>query len=439
MPSVQFQKSELSIAAALQIVLRRIVLLLLVCSFPAVSVELWSNEEGTHAGELNATLKLTGLGSYSRSTSMLVEDHWAGQTLGRIRLDLRAYMGDKADAHLAYEQRLSLTSGSGGGLFAGQGMLPSVAKAPYRIGQLDWQIYDSGDSFTWRHELDRISLALHPEWGEVTIGRQAIGLGRGMIFSAVDVFNPFNPLEIDREWRRGIDAFRMEYRLSDTTSTEIIAAFGRDWEHSALLGRLRGYLGQIDGELIIGKRGRDMMYAGVMSATIGDAAAHLELAVFDTHEKQRQGGLFGNEHLVGKAVLGTSYTFDVGNGLTLIGEYHYSGFGLKKTEDALCYFLDPTYQERFLRGDSQILGQHALGVQSMYSFNESWQGGLLLLKSLGDESGVISPSLIWTVSETTSVIMSVYVPWGPSISGLELQSEYGAAPISMFLQMTAYF
>jgi hypothetical protein len=151
------------------------------------------------------------------------------------------------NTELAYEQRASMTSKDAGA--AGTGILPSGGKAPYRIGQLDWELAEDDDTFIYRHEVDRALVALHPDWGEVIMGRQAIGLGRGVLFGAVDVFSPFSPAEVDREWRRGVDAARVEYRISDTSSAEVLAAFGENWDDSALLGRFRGYIGNIDGEL----------------------------------------------------------------------------------------------------------------------------------------------------------------------------------------------
>lgn len=40
----------------------------------------------------------------------------------------------------------------------------------------------------------------------------------------------------DERGRRGVDAFRAQYRLSATSSAECIGAFGETWEQSALLG-----------------------------------------------------------------------------------------------------------------------------------------------------------------------------------------------------------
>lgn len=419
--------------------LSRVILFLLLFAAlvagPARAVELWSGEEGERTVSLDTSLKWTGLASHA-------SDDLAGgssnSALFRLRLGLDAALRDSVRVEVDYEQRARVVSG-GTGLGAGGAILPSFGGAPYRLTQLDWQLAADGDSFEYRHEVDRAFVALSPDWGEVTIGRQAIGLGRGMVFGAVDVFSPFSTVEVDRDWRRGIDAFRLEYRVSDTTSVEVLAAFGETWDDSAVLGRARGYFGNIDGELIIGKRGEDAMYGGTLSAVIGDAEAHLELAIFNTPEAQPDGGLFGDDHLVGKAVLGSSYTFDVGRGLTVIGEYHYSGFGVKDVSDATIRFLNPDFQKRFWRGDMQILGRHALAAQLAYPVNDALMLSFLLLGSPADGSGLAAPALSWSVSERASLSVSGFLAWGAGSDRLGLGSEYGSSPMSLFAQWNLYF
>jgi hypothetical protein len=411
-------------------------MLLLMTRGSALAVELWSDEQGRQ-GELAIAGKATFLASDAPSDPVLFPDDHSQTTLARMRLGLEVAHSDWMDSELAYEQRARWLSGSTG-LGAGGSFLPSQAPAPFRLGQLDWEIA-ADDSFSYRHEIDRALVALHPEWGDVTAGRQAIGLGRGVLFGAVDVFNPFSPLEVDREWRRGVDAFRAEYRLSTTSSAECIAAFGESWEQSALLGRLRGYVGNIDGSLIFGKRGEDFMVGSAFSAVVGDAEVHGELAVFDTPEAQLDGTLWGGDHLASKIVIGSSYTFDIGNGLTLLGEYHYSDFGVEDAEDILTRLQDRDFQRRFLRGDTQILGREAIAAQLGYAFSDAFNGSLLVLTNPTDGSGVVSPSLKWDLDENVTLLGNIFVPWGDEPSAGQFRSEYGATPASLFLQAAIYY
>jgi hypothetical protein len=400
---------------------------------------LWEDEEAQRSLSLDTALKGTGLFSHAPDDRALYPERDAAIGLFRTRLDLRYSEAPLLDANVAYEHRMQWqTEGAAGGI--GRNILPGGGEAPWRVTPLDWQVAEDGERFLWRHEIDRALVSLHPAWGEVTVGRQAIGLGRGQLFSAVDLFAPFSPTEVDREWRRGVDAARAEYRLSDTASVEGIGVFGRSWEESALIGRARGYFGPVDGELLAGKRGEDLLAAIITSAAVFGAEIHGEAAIFDVPEKQPDGGIFGQERLVGKAVLGSSYTFDVGSGLTILGEYHYSGFGIEDARDATRILArNRKLAERFARGDSQTLGRHNVGLQASYPVNETVSTALLLLGSARDGSGLVSPSVVWDVRRNVTFLASGFAPWGPRPSGGNLRSEYGGTPWSLFLQVNVYF
>jgi len=406
---------------------------------PAASgVELWADAEHGRAIQLQTTLKSGVLASRAPADPLLFPERSNATGLARLRLGLDIDLSPGADAALAYEHRARRVSHAAGAQFGG-GILPSFSRAPYRLWQLDWPLPGNDGRLTYRHEVDRALVAFHPTWGEITIGRQAIGLGRGVLFGAVDMFAPFSPTEVDREWRRGVDAFRIEYRTGHTSSIELITVMGRGWDDSAALGRIRGYMGQVDGELLFGKRARDALLAGVISATLGDAEVHMELAAFHTTEPQPDGGLFGNDRIVGKATLGGSYTFDVGNGITLLAEYHYSGFGVEDTSHAMRQLRDPRLQERLTRGDMQTLGRHAAAMSLTYPFNLDWSGTLLVLANPVDGSGLASPSVRCSFSDNVSCSLSGFWPWGDQPRNGRIRSEYGAAGKSVFLQLSAYF
>jgi hypothetical protein len=404
---------------------------------PSKAIDLYSSQDGERSISLDISGKLTSLASHAPEDNILYPKQDSLTEFFRLRFGLNATYNDWINGNFAYEQSarwLSDKAAAG----AGSSFLPSQVKAPYRLTQLDWEITET-DTFLYRHEIDRALVAMHPKWGQVIIGRQGIGLGRGTIFSAVDIFAPFSPLEVDREWRRGVDAIRIERNITSTSSVELIGAFGQTWEQSVLLGRARGYFGNMDGEVLFGKRAEDTMLAGVASAAVSDAEVHSELAFFHTPERQPESGLFCNRHEVVKFVLGSSYTFNIGNGLTWLTEYHYSGFGLKNIEDISTELKKREFLERIVRGDTQILGRQAIASQLSYPFRIDLNGSLLILQSPQDGSGVVSPSFIWDFSQHSSIVGSLFVPWGDRPSSGILKSEYGGTPISLFLQLRSYF
>jgi hypothetical protein len=402
----------------------------------APGMELWQAEDGDHYLTLSPVLKLSALGARYPDDGVLFPRQWSGTGLFRQRLDLHLRWSDAADARLAYELSGRWASRGGGG--DSLGLLPDTAAVPFRLTPV-LDTWSEGERFLGVHELDRAFVSFHPSWGEVTVGRQAIGLGRGVLFSAVDLFAPFSPLEVDREWRRGVDAIRLERTLSPTSSAELIAVAGESWDESAVLARLRGYVGPLDAEILGGKRGTDGFVGTSLSATVGEAEMHAELAVFRARHEHPQGSIFGDGRTIPKAVFGSSYTFAVGNGLTLVGEYHYSGFGSREPEEIQTLLGDPEYLARYLRGDTQILCRHALGVQASYPVNMFLGTTLNVLVSPEDGSGVLSPSLRWDISRTVSIIVVGNVGWGREPENGVLRSAYGASGQSLYVQLGLYF
>jgi len=404
---------------------------------PCIALELWSSQHDEQSLTMLTGLKFTTLLSRAQDAPLLFPERNNALGLGRLRFDFNLQLDETWGAQLAYEQRASKTWGERGAI-AGAGVLTGFEQVPYRLNQLDWHLSGS-DSFSHRHEIDRALVRCHVCWGDITLGRQAIGLGRGVIFSAIDFFAPFSPLDVDREWRRGVDAARVEYRLSDTSAVEGVAVASEEWETAALLGRYRGYVGNIDGELLIGKRAEDVFAACAVSGVLGEGELHGELALFRTPEAERYETFLGLNRVVAKAVVGGSYTFNVGNGLSFWLEYFYGGFGLESTDDAFKAARSLDYQQRFALGDLQVLGQHAVGTQLIYPINQSWSASLLALASPSDWSGVVSPTLSWDISDHSSLRATGLLSWGERPRKRRIGSEYGASPASLLVQLSFAF
>lgn len=397
--------------------------------------ELWSSDDLEHSLSLDSAFKTTWLLSHAPDDPLLFPERDTETGLLRLRLSLAGTFGPHVDSRVSYEHRARMQSDPGG--LGAVALLPPTAPAPFRIRPVQATILDR-PAVTHVHEVDRAWVALHLQPVELTLGRQAIGLGRGVLFSAVDVLSPFSPLEVDREWRRGVDAARAELSLGEHLSAGAIGAANRDFDGGVLLGRLRGYAGPLDGELLAGKRDADTMLGVAASATLGDAELHAEGAGFRTDGRGIEAGLLGSERWVGKALLGSSYRFDVGRGLNVLGEYHYSGFGLRDIGSDASLLLDPAFTDRFSRGDSQILGRHVAALVMTLDLTDSLTGNLAGLVSPVDSSGLVAPTLTFIPSDNVTVIASGYVPWGKAPRMGRIRSEYGLGGPSALLQVRLY-
>lgn len=411
---------------------------LLACALPVDAVELWSDTSGERSVSLNTSLKWTSVLSHASGDTVFFPEEWSAASLWRFRAVVDARPTTWLSAQVAYEQRARTVS-EGAGAAGGVGLLPKELPAPYRVKQVDDPLVEVGSTFSYRHELDRAVASVSFSRAELKVGRQAVGWGRGLVFGAVDIFAPFSPLENDREWRRGIDAVRLRAPVTDLISVDAVAAFGESMEESAFVGRVHGYVGDVDGELFAGTRCEDGFYGASVSFPVLGAELHGEAAVFLSPEPLPAGGSSGSDDVAVKAVVGGSRTFDLAGGLMLVAEYHYSGFGFPDIEDASDYFEDEGFLERYVRGDSQILGRHACAVQLSYGFAGVAPLSATWLLSPVDGSGVVIPSVVWVFSDSVTLTASAYVSHGAPPEGTTIRSEYGGTPTSGLLQISFYY
>lgn len=415
------------------------VLGVLLVACPASARDLYESDDGELRLTLRSSLKGSWLLSFPPDNPAFVEQT-GGAALFRLRFELGAQLTRYLTAQVAYEHRALASSSA----TVGVGLLPSRVTPPFRLAPLDWAIVDDAPSYTHRHEIDRAFLSLHLPFMELTIGRQAIGLGRGVLFSAIDLFSPFAPAEVDREWRRGVDAAHLELRIPELSvlSADVIAVLGnvRDdvIESWSVLGRLRAMVGDFDGEVILGRRGDDNVFGAALSATVGDAEVHGELAIFGTDGRGIDGGFLGTRAVVAKGLIGGSYMIDVFRGIRVVLEYHYSGFGVDDISHDPSIVSDPFFQARFARGDSQLLGRHALALALSTDLADELSWALSYFQSPVDGSGMVTTGLTWIQSDTLTMLLTGAFPWGTPPDGTTLRSEWGSSPITIFLQARLY-
>ena len=378
---------------------------------------------------VRTSVKATGLVSRAPDAPDLFSERTTAQSMVRFRIEPEIHASGNTTFNVAYEQRLHYASGASG--LAAIGILPSEAATPFRAQPLVWRVTDS-ENRIWRHEIDRANAQVHTRRADLTIGRQAIGWGRGVMFTAVDLFAPFSPLEVDREWRPGVDAIRADVKLAERSSLDLVGAFGDTLDRSAFAVRARGYASVIDVEVVGGRRAEDLFGGVTSSAAGGDVEIHGEAAAF--HVPSRL-----DHDIVWKAVIGGSYRFPIGSGILAYAEYHYSGFGAVHPEAIPVLLTTPSFLERYLRGDMQILSRHAIGVTGSYEASPEFTYSGQWLHNPGDGSGIVAPALTYTFNDAVSVLGTVYVPYGQPPSGGLLRSEYGATPLSGLLQLRLYF
>nr|WP_194710040.1 hypothetical protein [Pseudoalteromonas sp. S16_S37] len=101
-------------------------------------------------------------------------------------------------------------------------LLSLFAKQPVadRALDLDWQ--ESHDHQLWYGQVDWAYWQHALNKANITVGRQPVTLGLGRLFSPLDPLGAFNVFDLDRLYKSGVDAIKLDYFVSDTLQTQSI-------------------------------------------------------------------------------------------------------------------------------------------------------------------------------------------------------------------------
>ncbi len=293
---------------------------------------------------------------------------------------------------------------------------------------LQWTIEES-DHWLWRHRFDRLSLSYGNQALEATLGRQTISWATTLFLTPADPFAPFDPADPFREYRGGVDAFRFQVfpsslsdldfvlRMAETGIGETVTILGRGrtvwkgWEVSAWAGSLHNE----------------------PAGAVGAAGSSGPFAIRAEASLREQ-----DEALAFRGTLGVDRLFNVyGRDLFTVLEYQHDDFGASSAEELLDVFRsDPV-----ARGEMQVFGQDELAGQAAYQIHPLLNCSFLVLWNLNDLSALVVPGASYSVSNEVTLQGGLYLGIGDGTpeSLLDIPSEYGIVPATVYLALTAFF
>lgn len=342
--------------------------------------------------------------------------------INRARLMLDSEVVENWELSVHYEQIAEINPLLGGQAFFEIGDRPG-------LHSLSWSI-DRSDRLAWRHEIDRLQIQGRFSWGDVTLGRQAIGWGVGLLWEPLDLLTGFSPVQIDREYRLGVDAARLLVPVGPFTEVDLVyVAYGTPFDEQVAAGRWRTTFAeqQLDVGLVAGKFFED--------AVLG-ALAVTEVAGFGVHSSLNLTHHYGDD--VGPAdfarwVIGADRRFP--HDVLAVVEYYLNGWGASSPDG----YLARLGSDRVRRGEVYNVGRHYLG------FAVDWEAHPLvhLLArgqcNLTDPSAQLGPALTISLSNEAQLEAGAYFSVGESLDGLELGSEFGPQPDLFYTAAKIYF
>jgi hypothetical protein len=408
-------------ASTLQTALPIFLLLTVLLSSPAAARTVYRSADGTYSVRLAGYVKTLALGLNQSLPG--TED--TAEDFTRARLMLEGTLGTHLSWTVHYEHFAVINQAGSAStdLFLGSNTTERFSLLP-----LDWTVKET-PSFLWRHEFDRLNVRASFPTVDVVVGRQAISWGVGRFWNPFDLFNAFSPVEIDREYKPGVDAARLEWALGPFSQLEAVyAAFDDDFRYQSVAVRGRKTIGNVDVGGMTGKFFRDFVIGPFVDGEINGVGARGELTF--THDTAEKGQ--GRRTFV-RGVSSVDYRF--ANGLYTLLEYYFNGFG--ETNPADYPKLFPA--ERVTRGEIFNLGRHYLGALLQYEFHPLVQGDLFAQWNLRDQSALIAPLLAVSLSDEADMRLGAYFPLGPGLVGSQIQSEFGLYPQVYYLELRLYF
>jgi hypothetical protein len=85
-----------------------------------------------------------------------------------------------------------------------------------------------GQSSMAVHRFDRLSIGYSAEQWVFRIGRQTISWGNGLLFQPLDVFNPFSPTAVDKEFKTGDDMLYTQRLFDNGSDLQMVLIPRRD-------------------------------------------------------------------------------------------------------------------------------------------------------------------------------------------------------------------
>mgnify|MGYP001823431736 CR=1 FL=1 len=306
---------------------------------------------------------------------------------------------------------------------------------------LTWTIADSSQG-ALVHRFDRASVGYSTDKTVWRFGRQAVSWGNGMLFNPMDIFNPFDPAAVDKEYKTGDDMLYGQYLLDNGNDFQGVAVVRRnpltgdvESDQSSLAFKYHGFIGMNEYDLLVSKHYDDLVIGAGGSMDIGGAVLRGDLSWTDTDRDD-----------VLSAVASLSYSWLWGGkNVSGVLEYYYNGFGQPGGEYATEDLLhNPDLLLRIERGELFTLSRNYLAASATIEMTPLFMLIPSAFVNLEDPSSLVQLVAQYDWKQDLQLLAAVNLPAGPSGSeygGIEspVEGMYFSTGPSLFAQLAWYF
>ncbi len=280
------------------------------------------------------------------------------------------------------------------------------------------------DSSLLYHRVDRLFLSLLFRGSILRIGRQAVTWGNGLIFNPMDLFNPFAPTDIERDYKVGDDMVLSEFSIGGRSDVQLLSVCRRDpthrtvrWSQSSLAGKAHFAIGMTEFDVMGGKNYEDYVVGVGSTAYLKDAACRIDASWTFLKGKNNLGGFLS-------LVTNVDYSW-IWWDRNIYGflEFYYSGVG-EARKDYSNALTDPYISERVTRGELFVLGRFYLAGGLTVELHPLFTVYLTVINNVADPSGVVQPRAIYDLAEDLQITLGFNLLYGST------NTEYGGFPLA---------
>jgi hypothetical protein len=288
---------------------------------------------------------------------------------------------------------------------------------PFRSLDLEDTHHTGGDT-ALLSELDRLSVTFDGKNLGFTAGRQAVSWGEAYYYNIGDLFGTFPVTETNRTYKTGIDALAATVRIGLFSDLCLVFVPSDDAEDSAAArflfpagpGSMSFTVGSI---LESGEAGAGYtvdikgtkLYGTYLLTDPGDGDSFTEIVL-------------GGERQVGP------YTH-------LVAELYYNGWGAGDPDEYAGLILT----ERFLSGRALSLGKFNGVLQLSRQMSPLITITPAVFANISDKSVLIRMDGSYSASDLTSVSAGVFLGLGDRPDGLQMESEHGSVPPTLYVEV----
>jgi len=290
--------------------------------------------------------------------------------------------------------------------------------------------------------LDRFSIAYTGDKTVARFGRQAVSWGNGLLFTPMDILNPFDPAAIDKEYKSGDDMLYGQYLLDNGSDFQTVAVVRRnpvsgdvEKDQSSLALKYHGFWGSREYDLLVAEHYGEFILGLGAATDVGGAVWRGDLVWNNT-----------DTGYILTAEGGISYS-GVAGGHNWTGfiEYYYNGFGQTDGDySPAALASNPELLIRLARGELFNLGRHYLGTSVSFEMTPLLNLTPNIFINLTDPSALAQLVLSYDWKQDIQLLVALGIPIGPNGSeygGIDSDQAdlYLSTGASLFAQLAWYF